>query len=59
MGIKAGTTISITFDAQQISQLDVVLQDYEMMMNSRPERAELATDWVNNIYKALHEAGYR
>ena len=29
MGIKAGTTITVTFDARQIAQLDCLLQNIE------------------------------
>jgi len=61
MGIKAGTTITVTFDAQQIAQLDVVLQNSEALseMFDSPERAKINQDRVNNIYRALHGAGYR
>ena len=61
MGIKAGTTITVTFDAQQIAQLDVVLQNSETLseMFDSPERAKINQDRVNNVYRALHGAGYR
>lgn len=61
MGIKAGTTITVTFDAQQIAQLDVVLQNSEALseMFDSPERAKINQDRVNNVYRALHGAGYR
>lgn len=61
MGIKAGTTITVTFDAQQIAQLDVVLQNSEALseMFDSPERAKINQDRVNNVYRALHAAGYR
>ena len=62
MGIQAGTTITVTFDAQQIAQLDCVLQQAEMFLYPEPEMKEYrerTQDRVNNIYRALHEAGYR
>lgn len=61
MGIKAGTTITVTFDAQQIAQLDVTLQNAEALseMFDSPERAQITKDRVINIYRALHGAGYR
>ena len=61
MGIAIGTTITVTFDAQQIAQLDVVLQNSEALseMFDSPERAKINQDRVNNVYRALHGAGYR
>lgn len=62
MGIKAGTTITVTFDAQQIAQLDVVLQEAEMFLYREPsmkEYKEKTQERVNNVYRALHAAGYR
>lgn len=62
MGIKARTTITVTFDAQQIAQLDVVLQEAEMFLYREPsmkEYKEKTQERVNNVYRALHAAGYR
>ena len=62
MGIKAGTTITVTFDAKQIAQLDCVLQEAEMFLYREPsmkEYKENTEERVNNIYRALHAAGYR
>lgn len=62
MGIKAGTTITVEFDAQQIAQLDCLLQDAEMFLYREPSMAQykqVTKDRVNNIFKALHAAGYR
>jgi len=61
MGIKAGTTITVTFDAQQIAQLDCLLQDAEMHLypDTMPEYQKRTVERVNNIYRALHAAGYR
>lgn len=62
MGIKAGTTITVTFDAKQIAQLDCLLQEAEMFLwdeQSENARYELTSERVNNIYRALHAAGYR
>lgn len=61
MGIQAGTTITVTFDAQQIAQLDCVLQEAEMYLypDTMPERKQRTEERVNNIYRALHAAGYR
>lgn len=61
MGIQAGTTITVTFDAQQIAQLDCLLQDAEMHLypDTMPEWQQRTQERVLNIYRALHEAGYR
>ena len=62
MGIKAGTTITVTFDAQQIAQLDVLLQEAEIFLYREPsmkEYKEKTQERVNNVYRALHAAGYR
>lgn len=62
MGIQAGTTITVEFDAQQIAQLDCILQEAEMFLfNNEGEEAYKAKteERVLNIYKALHRAGYR
>ena len=61
MGIKAGTTITVTFDAQQIAQLDCILQDAEMHLypDTMPEHKKRTQERVNNIFRALHAAGYR
>lgn len=61
MGIAIGTTITVTFDARQISQLDCLLQNIETLseMFESEERAEITRGRVNNVFKALHEAGYR
>lgn len=61
MGILAGTTITVTFDARQIAQLDCVLQEVEFLAEKydNPERAKITQDRVNNIFRALHAAGYR
>jgi hypothetical protein len=60
MGIAIGTTITVTFDAQQIAQLDCLLQEVETLTyNDSPERKRITEDRVNNVFKALHAAGYR
>lgn len=61
MGIAVGTTITVTFDAQQIAQLDCLLQEAEMHLypDTMPERQRITQDRVNNVFRALHEAGYR
>lgn len=62
MGIAVGTTITVEFDAQQIAQLDLVLQQAEMYLFNEPEMAthkKGIQDRVDNIYRALHKAGYR
>ena len=58
MGIAIGTTITVTFDARQIAQLDCLLQDIETLTyNDSPERKKITEDRVNNVFKALHAAG--
>jgi hypothetical protein len=60
MGIAIGTTITVTFDARQIAQLDCLLQEIETLTyNDSPERKKITEDRVNNVFKALHAAGYR
>jgi ABC-type enterochelin transport system substrate-binding protein len=61
MGIKAGTTITVTFDAQQIAQLDCLLQNVEELsaIFERPDQAENTQKRVINVFRALHAAGYR
>ena len=60
MGIAIGTTLTVTFDARQIAQLDCLLQDIETLTyNDSPERKKITEDRVNNVFKALHAAGYR
>jgi len=61
MGIKAGTTITVTFDAQQIAQLDCLLQNVEELSSifERPDQAENTQKRVANVFRALHAAGYR
>ena len=62
MGIKAGTTITVTFDAQQIAQLDCLLQEAEMFLYREEfmsEYKQRTRERVNNIFRALHAAGYR
>jgi hypothetical protein len=61
MGIAIGTTITVTFDAQQIAQLDCLLQNVEALseMFDSAERNEINQNRVNNVYRALHAAGYR
>ena len=60
MGIAIGTTITVTFDARQIAQLDCVLQEFEMMnYKQENEYQKVNVERVNNIFRALHEAGYR
>jgi hypothetical protein len=62
MGIAIGTTITVTFDARQIAQLDCLLQEAEMHLYREPEMAEykkMNVERVNNIFNALHAAGYR
>lgn len=61
MGIAVGTTITVTFNAQQIAQLDCLLQEVETlsMLGESAERIKITQDRVNNVFRALHEAGYR
>jgi putative lipoic acid-binding regulatory protein len=62
MGILAGTTITVTFDARQIAQLDCLLQEVEMLYYGKPEMEEYrfrTQERVDNVYRALHAAGYR
>ena len=62
MGIAVGTTITVTFDAQQIAQLDCLLQDAEMFLyreQGMEQYKERTEQRVNNIFRALHAAGYR
>jgi len=61
MGIAIGTTITVTFDAQQIAQLDCLLQNVEELseMFESSERAFVNSTRVINVYRALHAAGYR
>ena len=62
MGIQAGTTITVTFDAKQIAQLDCILQEAEMFLYREPSMVEYkqrTQERVNNIFRALHAAGYR
>jgi soluble cytochrome b562 len=62
MGIAVGTTITVEFDAQQIAQLDLVLQQAEMHLYTEPEMKDYKKgieERVANIYRALHKAGYR
>jgi hypothetical protein len=60
MGIAIGTTLTVTFDARQIAQLDCLLQEVETLTyNDSPERKRITEDRVNNVFKALHAAGYR
>lgn len=62
MGIEVGTTITVEFDARQIAQLDLVLQQAEMYLFTEPEMAihkKGIEERVENIYRALHKAGYR
>jgi hypothetical protein len=60
MGIATGTTITVTFDARQIAQLDCVLQEFEMMnYKQENEHEKINVERVYNIFKALHAAGSR
>ena len=61
MGIAIGTTITVTFDAQQIAQLDCLLQNVEQLSEifERPDQAENTRNRVNSVFRALHAAGYR
>ena len=61
MGIAIGTTITVTFDAQQIAQLDCLLQNVETLseMFESSERAFVNSTRVINVYRARHAAGYR
>lgn len=61
MGIAIGTTITVEFDAQQIAQLDCLLQNVEALseMFDSPERAKITNERVVNVFRALHKAGYR
>ena len=61
MGIKAGTTITVTFDARQIAELDCLLQDAEMHLypDTMPEHQKRTQERVLNVFRALHAAGYR
>lgn len=62
MGIAIGTTITVTFDAQQIAQLDCLLQDAEMFLyreKGMEDYKKRTEERVNNVFRALHAAGYR
>jgi ribosome-associated toxin RatA of RatAB toxin-antitoxin module len=60
MGIAIGTTITVTFDAKQIAQLDCVLQEFEMKNYMQEnEHQKINVERVDNIFRALHAAGYR
>ena len=61
MGIAVDTTITVTFNAQQIAQLDCLLQHVETLseMFENSERAFVTSTRVLNVYRALHAAGYR
>ena len=62
MGIQIGSKISIEFDAQQIAELDIVLQQAEMFLYNEEgseERKIRNEDRIHNIYRAIHKAGYR
>jgi len=62
MGIAMGTTITVEFDAQQIAQLDLVLQQAETYLFTEPgmeNHKKGIEERVLNIYRALHKAGYR
>jgi hypothetical protein len=62
MGIAIGTTITVTFDAKQIAQLDCLLQNAEMFLfneKGMEEHKKQNTERVYNVFRALHEAGYR
>lgn len=62
MGIQIGSTISVEFNAEQIAQLDNILQSADAFLyneegsESRKDRLE---GQISNIYKAIHQAGYR
>jgi hypothetical protein len=59
MGIAIGTTITVTFDARQIAQLDCLLQNAQWMYEENNVHYANNQERINNIFKALHEAGYR
>ena len=61
MGIAIGTTITVEFDAQQVAQLDLLLQEVETLseMFDSKERSERTKERVLNVFRALHAAGYR
>lgn len=62
MGIAIGTTITVTFNAQQIAQLDCLLQDAELFLYNEQGMEtykQKTQDRVNNVFRALHAAGYR
>ena len=60
MGIAIGTTITVTFDAKQIAQLDCVVQEFEMKNYMQEnEHQKINVERVDNIFRALHAAGYR
>lgn len=62
MGIEIGTTITVTFDARQIAQLDCILQDAEMYLYNEAGMEEYKArmiERVNNVFAAIHAAGYR
>ena len=60
MGIAIGTTITVTFDAKQIAQLDCVLQEFEMKNYMQEnEHQKINVERVDNVFRALHAAGYR
>ena len=62
MGIAIGTTITVEFDAEQIAQLDLLLQQAEMYLFTEPgmeSHKKRIEERVLNVYRALHKAGYR
>jgi hypothetical protein len=60
MGIAIGTTITVTFDAKQIAQLDCLMQEIDIQnYMQETEHQKINVERVNNIFRALHAAGYR
>ena len=59
MGIQIGTTLSVTFTAEEIAKLDCLLQlsmfEYD---DTDPHNAN-HRERIASIYNALYRAGYR
>ena len=59
MGIAIGTTITVTFDAQQIAQLDCLLQNAQWMYEENNVHYAKNQERIQNVFNALSAAGYR
>jgi hypothetical protein len=60
MGIKMGTTITVEFTAEQVAQLDCLLQQVDIQnFKQETDYQKKNVEWVNNVFSALHKAGYR